>query len=462
LADDFVCSNPGPITDIHLWGSWLNDQVQTNSLTFWLVIYSNVPVSATNSFSYPGNLLWQEQFGPGQYIESFWSFGQESFLDPGASAVVGPDSQVWYYCFYPTNIFVQQGGAAAPTIYWLMVYAQPPTGGGFQYGWKSTPQVQNDASVHAPWSGMTPTNNPGWTPTQQSPTGGPLDLSFEITTATPPSPPPVVCVETNGLKYEQGPNLIGGYDVYNDPYVLADDFTCSNMAPVSDIHLWGSWLNSQALTNTIIFWLGIYNDVPVNPNNPYSHPGTNLLWQQWFAPGQYAETLWGVGQENFFDPVQMSLSPETNVWYYCFYPTNPFVQQGTAAKPTNYWLAAYAQLPAGIPYEYGWKTTTNVQNDVSVHAPWPGMAPTNNPGWTETLLPTGAPLDLAFKLTTALCGPITITYLATNKVVLTWPSGFLQSSANVIGPYVDVPGATSPYTNVILAPPYTFYRLRCY
>jgi len=99
LADDFVCSNPGPITDIHLWGSWLNDQVQTNSLTFWLAIYSNVPVSATNSFSYPGNLLWQEQFGPGQYIESFWSFGQESFLDPGASAVVGPDSQVWYYLF---------------------------------------------------------------------------------------------------------------------------------------------------------------------------------------------------------------------------------------------------------------------------------------------------------------------------------------------------------------------------
>jgi hypothetical protein len=32
--------------------------------------------------------------------------------------------------------------------------------------------------------------------------------------------------------------------------------------------------------------------------------------------------------------------------------------------------------------------------------------------------------------------------------VITWDlPGMLQSSTNVAGPYVDVPGATSPYTN---------------
>src|SRR5688500_17438091 len=27
LADDFLCTLSGPITDIHIWGSWLNDRL---------------------------------------------------------------------------------------------------------------------------------------------------------------------------------------------------------------------------------------------------------------------------------------------------------------------------------------------------------------------------------------------------------------------------------------------------
>ncbi len=648
LADDFICTNTGPITDIHLWGSWLNDQVQTNSLTFWLAIYDNVPAGPGGGFSQPGNLLWQEQFGPDQYIESFWSFGQESFLDPGPPNVIGPDSQVWYYCFYPTNIFIQQGSTAAPKTYWLMVYSQLPAGNEFQYGWKSTPQVQNDTSVHAPWPNMVPTNNPGWTPTQQLPTGGPLDLAFKINTANnpcidivcpsnvvlympcgfscvtisnyppafatnlcspaagvtvtyspppgfcfplgttwvevtaygsgqsnscsfpvtvlnnpncpptngypclgydcpsnlvlympcgfscvtvsnyppafatnycspaagvtvtyspppgfcfplgttpvtmtvsgsgqtsnctfsvtvlnnpdcPSNPPPVVCVESDYEKIVQGPNINGGLDVWNNPYVLADDFVCTNTGPISDIHLWGSWLGDQALTNSITFWLGIYDDVPTNAINHFSHPGTNLLWQQWFAPGQYAETIWTANaSEQFLDPgLTNILGTDSEVWYYCFYPTNAFEQMGTPTNSKTYWLAAYAQLPAGTQYQYGWKTTTNVQHDVSVHAFWPGLPPTNNPGWTPTSyrLFTGglAPLDLAFKLT--MCGPVKIRWVTPNDVVLSWPGGgYLQSATNVTGPYIDVPGfPPSPYTDSTLIPPTNrFYRVRCY
>src|SRR5208337_10420 len=107
--------------------------------------------------------------------------------------------------------------------------------------------------------------------------------------------------------------------------------------------------------------------------------------------------------------------------YYCFYPTNAFQQLGTPTNSKTYWLAAYAQLPAGTQYSYGWKTATNVLNDTSVHAIWPGTAPTNNPGWTPTVYqpPVGGPsvpLDLAFKLT--MCGPVTINHLTpTNGVV---------------------------------------------
>jgi len=264
------------------------------------------------------------------------------------------------------------------------------------------------------------------------------------------------------------PNILGGFDVWNVPYVLADDFVCTNKGPISDIHLWGSWLGDNAQTCSLNFWIGIYDDVPVAPGNTFSHPGTNLLWQQWFAPGQYAETIWTrSAQEQFLDPGQPSiLGGDTVVWYYCFYPTNAFMQQGSASNPKTYWLSVYAtNYPiVGI---YGWKTTTNVLHDASVHAFWPGIPPVINPGWTPTAYqpPAGGPqvpLDLAFKLTS--CGPVTVYYKSPTNVVVTWPGGgHLQSAPTVIGPWADVPGApTSPYTDSSVTPTNHFYRLRCY
>jgi hypothetical protein len=60
-----------------------------------------------------------------------------------------------------------------------------------------------------------------------------------------------------------------------------------------------------------------------------------------------------------------------------------------------------------------------------------------------------------------------INYLATNRFVIHWTNGILQVSTakdlfttNVDGTYIDVPGAFSPYTNVLTYPA-SFYRLRC-
>jgi hypothetical protein len=44
-------------------------------------------------------------------------------------------------------------------------------------------------------------------------------------------------------------------------------------------------------------------------------------------------------------------------------------------------------------------------------------------------------------------------------VVLSWPGGTLQRSTNVLGPYTDVTGATSPYTNAITGSR-EFFRVR--
>ena len=636
LADDFPCTSTGPITDIHLWGSWLNDLVDY-SAAFTLTIWSDVPANPTGGsgalYSHPGVPLWSQTFT--NYALCPYLSLPEGFREPGFNGglpnPIGGSTNLYYYCFYPTNPFVQQGTAAQPTNYWLSVSATPGIAGSqLLFGWKSSALAYNDAAVAANGAGLYPPPT-AWNP-MLDPTTNKLNLAFKLTTATNGCPVPVVCpsdktvecgsvwsfdppvvgpdpccpasptvyfsaatnavgpchesitgtwvimdcagtvlkvcsqtvtvtdttpplitcasnktvvagsawtfdkptavdaccgtnvtisvlntqtnihdpclqfftrtwlatdcctnsstcsqtvtvvcgpppcVETNGVKNVQGPNLLGGYDVWNTPYVLADDFVCHFSGPITDIHLWGSWLNDQALTNSITFWLGIYDDVPAvsGPVPLPSHPGTNLLWQQWFAPGQYAETIWTANaQEQFLNPgPPQILGGDSEVWYFCFNPTNAFEQLGTATAPKTYWLAAYAQLPAGINQNYGWKTTTNVSHDVSVHAPWPGSPPVNNPGWTPTMIAsTGGPLDLAFKLSTPtnVCGPILIRYLSTNKVVLTWASGFLQVSTgsslistNVAGTYVDVPGATSPYTNDTTLVPLKFYRLRCY
>jgi hypothetical protein len=45
--------------------------------------------------------------------------------------------------------------------------------------------------------------------------------------------------------------------------------------------------------------------------------------------------------------------------------------------------------------------------------------------------------------------------------IVSWPGPFsLQSSTNVIGPYLDVVGAASPYTNNLFSSPQQFFRLR--
>ena len=61
------------------------------------------------------------------------------------------------------------------------------------------------------------------------------------------------CEENGGEKYVQWPNLYEGFDLWNSspippqvtngPWVLADDFICTNTGSITDIHLWGSWLN---------------------------------------------------------------------------------------------------------------------------------------------------------------------------------------------------------------------------
>jgi hypothetical protein len=188
--------------------------------------------------------------------------------------------------------------------------------------------------------------------------------------------------------------------------MLADDFVCTQTGPVSDIHIWTSWLNDN-VDRSAAFWLGIWSDVPATNNIP-SHPGT-LVWWQMFLAGQYQSGLAStiqMGVERFCDPSQPAglkqLGVDRQIWKYDFYPQTPFVQQGSPNNPKIYWLSV---IEMGDPAKrFGWKTTRDHHMDYAVYAP-AQIIGTNFPpplaNWSVIADPEGRKRELAFSLTTA-------------------------------------------------------------
>jgi len=176
LADDWQCSETGPVTDIHVWGSWLQDTPGViNEVR--VSIHENIPEDPTNpdSYSQPGALLWAQSFGASQLaIIDPWGSGDQGWYDP-ATGVVNPDD---HHNFHQINIdnitdpFIQDVGE----IYWLSVsltVEDDPTGP--QWGWKTSQDHFMDNAVWSqPGSGWQELYDPIITPPQQ------LDFAFVI------------------------------------------------------------------------------------------------------------------------------------------------------------------------------------------------------------------------------------------------------------------------------------------
>ena len=382
LADDFLCTTNGAVTDIHIYGSWLFDNVGfiTN---FHISFHENLPAGGTITYSRPGNELWSRNFVPGQFFQTFYTNSNELFFDPNQNAIIGNDSMVFRYDFLvdQCNAFVQTNGV----IYWLDVQVDTQFG---KFGWKTTASQCYDDAV---W-GDTP--NPFWQPLVYPP-GHPLqgqsfDMAFELTTTdcpTPPTNPPTKWIEYPDLT-TNGMNVL---DIA--PKILGDDFRCCFTGPITDIHIWGSWLNNQigTLTNVqISFW----SDVPAAPNS-YSRPGVQL-WSTNFVPGQFNFQFYTNSNESFFDPnLNMIIGPDSFVFRYnfCVDPANAFIQ----TNGVTYWMVVQAaQSPVG---RFGWKSSGVHCHDDAVWADTPSLI------WQELRYPPGHALqgqsfDLAFELTT--------------------------------------------------------------
>lgn len=152
VADDWLCTETGYVSDIHIWGSWYEDNLgSTSILNFHLEIWSDQPVDPPGiPFSHPLTLLWAGDYGPasppGTYIER--RYGEDSlqgWFDPVLPFFEPANHlETWQYNFFipEEEAFIQEEG----TIYWLVVQVTLADGSPF-WGWKTTLDHFNDDSV---------------------------------------------------------------------------------------------------------------------------------------------------------------------------------------------------------------------------------------------------------------------------------------------------------------------------
>lgn len=163
LADDFLCTESGPITDIHFWGSWYQD-IAGVIHGFWIGIWSNNPGIPGEVPSHPEVLLWE------QYVTEYHEIKQTRSLQ----SFYVPQEPIWFqenhvnWSQYNINItsdpFWQENG----TVYWLSIRVNHTDG---SWGWKNADLYSNyypEPGVHymddAVWGVWDTTTGYDWMP----------------------------------------------------------------------------------------------------------------------------------------------------------------------------------------------------------------------------------------------------------------------------------------------------------
>jgi hypothetical protein len=152
LADDWKCSETGPVTDIHMWGSYVGDVEPAGgpgAMTFTLKIHANIPEQPPQ-WSMPGTVLWTKTFQPGQYtVRQIANSILQDWWDP-ATQFYMKDNHLKVFQF---NFKINENEAftqTKDTIYWLEVQNMQPPGYDCTFGWKTTSAALRwgDAAVY--------------------------------------------------------------------------------------------------------------------------------------------------------------------------------------------------------------------------------------------------------------------------------------------------------------------------
>jgi len=179
LADDWRCTESGPVTDIHLWVSFKGD-VAFVPETLHTAIWSD---DISGPYSKPGSQLWHRDIGTSGYsLLPLAPTGQQGWYDPSADpdVIIENDHQR----VFQINILIPEAEAFYQTqgqVYWLEFTVQKPVES--ELGWKQSGSEQfRDDAVWRIQDG-TP-----WTPIEDPDTNLSMDLAFVIT----PEPPAAI------------------------------------------------------------------------------------------------------------------------------------------------------------------------------------------------------------------------------------------------------------------------------
>ena len=206
---------------------------------------------------------------------------------------------------------------------------------------------------------------------------------------------------------------------------VADDWTCNESGPVTDIHFWGSWKDD--LVGVIShFEISIHADDPVGalgyfPDNQYSTPlyrddegNLGELWYQGVYPGEFTERWYASGDQGWYDPNDGTVLASNHQEIYQY---NIILPENDASfhqiEGEVYWLMIQAVMDpenSAPGAEWGWKTSMSAHHlDDAVyfddHVQVPAGYPHEDlqmPNYRELYDPSAVDvvsLDMAFVIT---------------------------------------------------------------
>ncbi|MGC8862410.1 MAG: hypothetical protein ACP5R5_06485, partial [Armatimonadota bacterium] len=447
VADDWLCVDPRPVSDVHWWGSYIGWDGMQPPLDapsmFHLGIWTDVPAGGSTLFSHPGFLIWEAWVPRDELNETF--VGTDVY--PGYPS----DSCFRYDYTIPVGKWFRQIPGPISAVYWLSVSAVYEAVAPLHpWGWKTRDRdpgsLAPDAAVRI-FDPTAPTEGSryGRGAPILSPFGGQMDTAFQLTAPIYGEP---------YAKWSQPPRpyytpAFNGWDersVYGRNQIVADDWVCLSTKPVTDIHWWGSfegWSSEQLPPRMPDgFHITIWTDVPPNGTG-YSHPG-EVIWSAFCNNYRCEFAGWDI------DP-RMDRVPEA-----CFKfeqelaPDQWFWQESVSSI---YWISIAAVYFEGYPEEYlwGWKTRPRKDSlapDDAVRifdptSPWPGSRYVRGEPivWPPE---SGNSWDMAFVLTTLPTAPGSLTFAEDVEI----PDHFWYPSADPYNEMLSVRVSASPAEDV--------------
>ena len=426
LADDFLCTESGPITNIHIWGSWFTDVADTNA-AFDLAIHADIPTNSQQLYSKPAiPPLWAMTFAHGQYTARLWATNlAEGWYIPSQGEYFPPfpppppDTECVQFNFpVPEGQqFMQTNGV----IYWLSVHlrSQEGTFG----GWKTATNHWNDDAVFWNFSDWVEMRYPAGHPYHPAS----MDLAFVIDGGE------IVHEIVRCPKWYQQPDCNNGLDVeswglWSDglyqpgPRMVADDWWCDGR-PVVGVKWWGSYIgwetNNPAMPpppaiRPVAFKLTWYTDIPASGGG-FSQPGV-VLATNIYPLGAFGAPVSGPGlvaEQNYCVTPLGYIAPNVFEHEYEYEVIFKADEEWNEKEGRVYWLSIEALYPQGNqpgPNPWGWKTTPpdwNWNDDAvssSLIVPWDDMIyPPPGWGWIEEHPYEGQSVNMSFALLTDVC-----------------------------------------------------------